>query len=490
MPSYASPTAAPKAAPAKTATAPKTTAPSARTPARTAAALQPARLPTARTLPAPVLRGAAPARPAASPKTVAPPNAAARVLDQVLHWLPDFALEELSQEAQAFAGYPLLTLMLGYDPFTRQVRRRTAAHLVEALLEFDKDSRELYRAVVKSGALAKTGQLIADNAAQYDLGTQRMNTLLHAVADLFRNHKVDMLRDPSLLLKPFRKVASDVGKFVQAVGPPLFELILPLLGARGERVLRIFKQGKATFNKIVDNPKAFLRNLIDGLKMGFDQFSAKALGYLGISFTTWLLSAFKTEKVAMPQQFDGSGLFRLGLRLLGLDLAALQQKLSKSMGPRSAEKTELLNTAGGFLKTLVTQGPGALGKELLDLTKSQLGQLTKQVLDSVRNWLYQKLVVAGLAKLASMLSPASALFEALREAYETVVFYIEKADKFAALLDTIIGAISDIANRVFQPAADKVERTLAQSLTLALDLLLRLLGLSGVPEKAINKALK
>jgi hypothetical protein len=82
------------------------------------------------------------------------------------------------------------------------------------------------------------------------------------------------------------------------------------------------------------------------------------------------------------------------------------------------------------------------------------------VLDGVRSWLYQQLVVAGLAKLASLLSPASALFEALREAYETVVFYIEKADKFAALLDTIVGALSDIANRVLAPAANKVESTL------------------------------
>ena len=46
-----------------------------------------------------------------------------------------------------------------------------------------------------------------------------------------------------------------------------------------------------------------------------------------------------------------------------------------------------------------------------------------------------------------------------------------------------MGAFSDIANRVLAPAATKVEHTLANLLTLALDWFMRLMHLGGVPEQ-------
>jgi len=47
-----------------------------------------------------------------------------------------------------------------------------------------------------------------------------------------------------------------------------------------------------------------------------------------------------------------------------------------------------------------------------------------------------------------------------------------------------VGTISDVANRVLASAATKVEHTLANLLTLALDWFMRLMHLGGVPAAA------
>jgi len=484
MSAFAMPTAAPKkAAPAKTVTPAKTVVPPQRTLGRVPAAHSalPQRA-TGAPVAAPRPAGAAHAVARSRPATAAP-NGLAAVIEQVLHWVPNSMLAELSQDARAFAGYPLLTLMLGYDPFTHKVRRRTPENLVEALLAFDKDTLELYHVVRKTGAISKAGQLIEANAARYHLGPQRVLDLFNQMVDIGKQKNLSLLIDPRPLLRPLLALAGDVGSFVAAVTPPLFDLILPLLGSRGERVMKLLKQGQATFHKIVKDPKAFLRNLVDGVKLGFKQFTNKALGYLGLSFTTWLLSAFKKDGLAMPKEFDGPSLLQLGLRLLGLTYDNLRAKLVKRMGPRGEQAVQVLETAGHLIKTLVTQGPAAVGKELLTMASGQLSKLKTQVVDGVRSWLYKHLIQEGMVKLASLLSPASALFEALRDTYETIVFFIDQADRFTALLETIVGAFSDIANRVLAPAATKVEHTLASLLTLALDWFMRLMHLGGVPEQ-------
>lgn len=57
----------------------------------------------------------------------------------------------------------------------------------------------------------------------------------------------------------------------------------------------------------------------------------------------------------------------------------------------------------------------------------------------------------GVKLLASLLTPATALLKSLQKAYTTLVFFLERAERFQRLLTTIVDSFADLANRVLQP---------------------------------------
>jgi len=124
------------------------------------------------------------------------------------------------------------------------------------------------------------------------------------------------------------------------------------------------------------------------------------------------------------------------------------------MGKRGEALMGALETAAGFIHTLVTKGPKALGQELLGMATVQLSKLKDQVFDGLRSWLQKALLKEGVKQLASLLTPATALLASLEKAYTTVVFFLERAERFQRLLTTIVDAFADIANREREPAAD------------------------------------
>jgi len=425
-------------------------------------------------------------QPAPAPKTLATaaPNVVAATIEAALDWLPDSVRTKASTKAHAFEGYSLVTLLLGFDPFTHKKVSRTPEALLEALLKFSDEGTQLYQAVYKSGVLAQAGKLIRAAAHRYHLGPERVVTLLDDMLVIFhQKNLVALAFDPSPLLQPLSALGHDVRRFANAVGPPLLELILPVLGPRAQEVIKLLKKGQATFKQIMRDPKAFLNNLVDGVKLGFRQFADNAGKHLANSFMNWLLGSFKEDGVQVPKPLDIAGLFQLGLSLLGLTYDNLRAKLVKRMGKRGEAVMGALETAAGFIHTLVTKGPKALGQELLGMATAQLSKLKDQVFDGLRSWLQKALLKEGVKQLASLLTPATALLASLEKAYTTVVFFLERAERFQRLLTTIVDAFADIANRVLKPAADKVEGTLGQLLTLALDFFMRLIGLKDVPKE-------
>src|SRR5262249_52445025 len=83
--------------------------------------------------------------------------------------------------------------------------------------------------------------------------------------------------------------------FAIAAGKKLLEFVfegaLSLAGSAGQRVLAIFRRIGETFQLIVADPVAFLRNLLNAVKGGFQKFVSNIVDHLRNALFQWLTGA-------------------------------------------------------------------------------------------------------------------------------------------------------------------------------------------------------
>jgi len=94
----------------------------------------------------------------------------------------------------------------------------------------------------------------------------------------------------------------------------------------------------------------------------------------------------------------------------------------------------LLEKAFALVKTLWDGGPAALWEQI----KEFIGDLKKQVVDAIQNWVITAIVKAAITKLVSMFNPVGAIIQAILTIYNTVMFFIVVA--VIAVMAIVLGA--------------------------------------------------
>ncbi|MCB9107682.1 MAG: hypothetical protein H6633_26025 [Anaerolineales bacterium] len=135
-----------------------------------------------------------------------------------------------------------------------------------------------------------------------------------------------------------------------------------------------------------------------------------------------------------------------------------------------------------FIKTLATEGLAAAWQQLL----SYIGSLKDMVIGAIREWVVTKIVTSAITKLVSMFNPAGAVIQAIMAIYNTIKFFIERADQLAELANAVFGSIGSIAAGSIGAAAGYIEKTMGRAIPIMLGFLARLIGLGGVGGKIKN----
>ncbi|NOT63774.1 MAG: hypothetical protein HOP19_26465, partial [Acidobacteria bacterium] len=141
-----------------------------------------------------------------------------------------------------------------------------------------------------------------------------------------------------------------------------------------------------------------------------------------------------------------------------------------------------IEKTAGILVTLATQGPVAAWEQM----KAELSDLKDQMIAQITQMVTTEVVKAAVMKLVSMINPAGAVIQAILAIYNTVTFFISKISQIAATVGAFIDSIAAIAAGQVEPAAQKVEQTMANTLTLIISFLAKLVGLGNVPEKVVG----
>jgi Domain of unknown function (DUF4157) len=399
-----------------------------------------------------------------------------QLIAQAIAWLKETFLQPLSDFCREIPGYGLVTVLLGRDPFTNVAVPRTALNVVRAFAEFIPGGTEKVDQLVQSHALDRAYAWFLQETQARNLTWARVTGTFTRAWDSL--HIEDVLHPIDTLQRMvglFRPLLADLVSFAGAALMKLLELIFEFaMGAGGARVIAIFKRARETFNTIIRDPVGFLRNLLGAVGRGIRQFMSNILVHLRDGVIAWLAGPVARSGIQMPERWDLRGIIWFVLQILGLTWARVREKLVRLMGERAVA---MLEGAFQLIQEIREKG---LVQALRDRVTEFFGTLRDAALGAIRSFIQQRLVMAGITQLLSLLSPVGAVIQAIIKTYNTIMFFIQKINEILELVESIVNSIAAIAAGQIAAAANFVERTMARTIPVILDFLARFIGLGDV----------
>ncbi|RCR69482.1 eCIS core domain-containing protein [Larkinella punicea] len=404
-----------------------------------------------------------------------------RVISQVVVFIKETIVRPLSTRARQMRGFTLLTVIIGKDPFTDEVVERSPTNLVGGFMSLMENGDERFRQMQQSGALQRAFTWFNVETTRRNLTWERIKGIFTAVWNALTPEAVlHPLETISRIAGLFFGLAADIAGFAGAALLQMLEFIFEaVMGAGGARVLAILKRARATFLIIIRDPVRFVGNLVRAGVQGFRQFMQNALTHLQRGLVGWLLGALEGAGLTLPQTFDLHGILSLVLQILGLTYQNIRAKLVRATSEQFVSRMEQVFD---FLRILITQGPAAAWQKIVEY----LGNLRNMVLDGVIAWVRQTVIGQAIIRIASMLNPAGAVIQAIMATYNTVMFFVERINQIAAVVESYVDSMAAIAAGNIVAAANRVETTMGRMVPVMISFLARLLGLGGISNTIRN----
>ncbi len=410
---------------------------------------------------------------------------AVNVGTQMLLMIKDSLLIKLQEHIEEEnTVYPLITVILGKDPITDTPVPRTAENFIRGFLSLVPGGEERFKNLQESGAIQDGMVWLEEQIALLNLTWSGVKALFQQAWDSI---SIQDLADPigafvrivGIFAEPVERIIT----FAFNVGKKVFEFIfkgvMRMVG--GEQVLGMLDKAEGTFIQIVEDPVAFLGNLIDSVKQGFGQFAGNILEHLQTGIIEWLTGTLTEAGITLPETWDFKGFLSFGLQLMGITYDNMRAKLVDRIGEEAVGRLE---STFEVVRSLVTEGPGALWQQFLDY----VGNLKDMAFDALKSWLMTTVVGAAVTKLVTMFNPVGAIIQSIISIYNTIMFFIERAQQIMAVLNSIVDSIANIAAGNISGAANYVEQTLARGIPVALGFLARFIGI-GDPSGKIREVI-
>jgi hypothetical protein len=262
-----------------------------------------------------------------------------------------------------------------------------------------------------------------------------------------------------------------VDKAIDAVGG-VIKTILQLKNL----LLSVLAKAADVIGEILADPIGFLGKLVDGVKAGLNRFMGNIGAHLQEGLMGWLFGTLGGAGIEIPKTFDLSGIVDLVLQVLGLTYRAIRARVVKIIGEPLMARME--QTVDVF-KTLAGEGIAGLWRFI----KDKVGDFEDLVLGSIKTFLIEKVIKAGIFWLIAFLNPAAAFIKAVKAIIDIVQFLMERGSEIMSFVSSITDSLGAIAKGALGIVAEKVEGSLAKALPLAISFLASLLGLGGISEK-------
>jgi hypothetical protein len=387
------------------------------------------------------------------------------------------ALETVADYAREIPGYGLLCTVLGRDVISDRPVARSAAALIDGFLDLIPGADRIRQNLAESGATERAGTWVEQEVPKLGLDWATIKALFSRAWDAL--DVTDLLDPAAALAKVQRVFAAPLRRlrdFAVAAGRKLLEFVfegaMTLAGGAGSRIMGIFRQAGAVFDQIVADPVRFVGNLVSAVRGGLSAFMTNIVRHLQTGLVGWLTGSLGGI-VRIPQRFDLAGVLGMAMDLLGLTWSRVRGRLVRLIPEPVVAGLE---QAAGIVADLHERGLAAITDRIAQFTEGILDT----VIGGIRDWVANSVVGAAITRLISMFNPAGAVVQAVIAIYNTVQFFVERAQQLASLASAVFDSITAIASGNLSQAIEWVEQALGRAVPNVLAFLARLIGLGDV----------
>ena len=226
---------------------------------------------------------------------------------------------------------------------------------------------------------------------------------------------------------------------------------------------------------IIEDPIGFLSNMVQAIKQGLGQFVANLALHLKKGLFEWLLGAMPPG-IQFPDKWDLTGIFTFVMQIIGLTWANIRQRAVKKLGE---PVVSALEEVFEIFQIIRKEGLAGLWKYI----KDKVGNLQVLIIDAIKQYIMEKVIMAGVEWVIGLLNPAGAFIKACKAIYSIVKFFIDKGKQILDFVNTVIDSIALIVAGNLSQAANWIEQALARLIPLVIGFLASLLGLGDIAAK-------
>ena len=295
-----------------------------------------------------------------------------------------------------------------------------------------------------------------------DKGTELVDTLATKYTDALKAVDQEIAAEKEKNKGLVAKVADAVKGVINTI-IELKNMLLGILRKAAQAVLAILK-----------DPIGFLGNLVSAVGGGLKLFLRNAKKHLMNGVLAWLLGVGPGTGLQMPRTFDVRGILLLIAGLLGISWANIRARLARKVPAHALAAAE---TSIPLVSKTKKQGVGGMWDDM----KSRVGDLKKNLMTKLVEFLLPTIIIAGVTWIISLLNPASAFIRACKMIIDIIRFIVTQGRQIIEFVNAVLDAVIAIARGGSGGVPGLVERALARSVPVLIGALAAILGLGGIP---------
>ncbi|MGK7927169.1 MAG: DUF4157 domain-containing protein [Spirulina sp.] len=401
-------------------------------------------------------------------------------VSEIVQWIKDLLLPLLAALAAKLPGYDLLKAVLGKDPITDEAYEPNAEVLIGGFMKLI-GREDLWQNIQEAKAIPKMVSWWEENKGTLKGVVEQIPAQFNEVMKALKID--DIVELPTAMKKVATVFVTVASKFVSWGLNAVWDFLEIIFEAVAPEALSYIRKAGDAMRSILENPIAFVGNLIQAGKAGLNAFASNIGKHLKTSLIRWLTGTLAGTGVYIPQALSIREIIKFALSVLGITWRNIRKRLVRILGER---KVRAMEKGVALVQRLVAEGPGAVWQQIA----ASVGDLQGMVIGGIISFVTTKIVQSALAKLVSMLHPVVGGFiQGAMAIYNTAMFFIDRGDAMVEVAGSLVGSIGAIAHGAIAAAAKLVENTLVGVLTLAIRFLAGQVGLGNVG-KEVSKLLK
>jgi|GEM_PF-2805280 len=383
-------------------------------------------------------------------------------------------------------GFELLTVVLGRNPFTGEKVPRTPETIMRGFITLLPGGDALYQKLAETGAVAQAGARIQEAMTQLGITWEFVVGLFRGI---WESLTIEALIEPvatfQRVVAKFREPVSRLVSFVGVVLRELFGVVLQLMNFPTELVGSIISNAMQAITAIKQDPVGFLLNMLGAVKLGFQNFFANILTYLGRGLVDWLFRGLREAGVEPPADFSLGSVLEFVLEVLGVTMDRIWSKLAERIGQENVDRIrgaiDRLTGIWNFVADVRERGVGAIWEYI----QGQITGLWDMVLAKAREWVMERVINRATRWLLSLLDPTGVM--AVINGFSAFISAVKSAGEYAVdilrIVNDYVSTIASVARGELAAGAAKLEQGLANAIPVAIGFLANQFGLGNIGEK-------